>query len=69
MKKYIVVTTGGFTLDDNNLEINNMQVVCLCLAMNKSDAINRAIACADSMEHDFSNGRYIAYEIASGEPI
>lgn len=52
MKKYIVITTGGFTLDDNNIEVNNMQVVCLCLAMNKSDAINRAQACADSMEHD-----------------
>lgn len=69
MKKYIVITTGGFTLDDSNLEINNNQVVCLCLAMNKSDAINRARACADSMGHDFSNGRYIAYEIANNEPI
>lgn len=69
MKKYIVVSTGGSTMDDNCNEINNMQVICLCVAVNHTDAINRARACADSMEHDFSNGRYIAYELAPNQAI
>lgn len=69
MKKYIVITTGGFTLDDNRNDVENYQVIGKFYAPCKGGAIDAAYNRILELEHDFDIHELIAYELHPDEKI
>lgn len=69
MKKYIVVSRGGSTLDDSGNEVQNCQVIGLFYAPFPGAAIDLANDRIIELEHDFDIYELVAYELAPTEKI
>lgn len=69
MKKYIVITKGGATLDDSGNEVQNCQVIGTFYAPFPGAAIDEAYNRILELEHDFSMDELVAYELHPDEKI
>lgn len=69
MKKYIVISRGGSTLDDSGQEVENCQVIGLFYAPFPGAAIDLAHNRTLELEHDFDIYELVAYELAPTEKI
>jgi hypothetical protein len=69
MKKYIVITIGGFTEDDSHNKVENCQVIGKFYAPCKGGAIDEAYEIISKLEHDFDIYDLIAYELHPDEKI
>ena len=69
MKKYIVITKGGTTLDDSGNEVQNCQVIGYFYAPFPGAAIDEAYTRIMELEHDFGIDELIAYELHPDEKI
>ena len=63
MKKYIVLTNGGFTEDDSGNDTLNCQLVCITEAMDENAAIGEGMKVSHELGHDFKMDSYFAYEL------
>lgn len=63
MKKYIVITTGGRTQDDEYEEVENCQVIGTFYAPCAGAAIDCAYERIMELEHNFDMDDLIAYQL------
>lgn len=63
MKKYIVITTGGHTFDDEGESVENCQVIGMFYAPCAGAAIDCAYERILELEHNFNIDDLIAYPL------
>lgn len=63
MKKYIVITTGGCTYDEEFNECDNCQVLWVGCADSKESAIDAAILEQNNYGNSFDHANCAVYEL------
>lgn len=68
LKHYLVLTTGGFSQDDDGNDTENCQLIGIYSAESRVDALLKAIKDNKERGHYFDPGTLIVYEATDLKP-